>query len=83
MRRKRVSNILREVKAKPCLDCGKSYPFYVMDLDHRPGERKLFNLAHAHFAGKPVPLVEAEIAKCDVVCANCHRERTYQRLSKT
>jgi len=25
-------------------------------------------------------LIDAEIAKCDIVCSNCHRERTHKRL---
>jgi hypothetical protein len=51
-----------------------------MDFDHRPGETKCFNLSIA--AGQTRlswEKMEAEIAKCDVVCANCHRERTHQR----
>lgn len=73
---------LTEVKSVPCMDCGLRYPYYVMDLDHREGEEKLAN---------PSDLVnclswkkmKAEVAKCDVVCSNCHRERTYQRASSS
>jgi hypothetical protein len=52
----------------------------VMDFDHREGEEKCFNLSIA--AGQTRlswAKMLAEIAKCDVVCANCHRERTHQR----
>jgi hypothetical protein len=75
-----IRGLVRAAKAKPCADCGKSYPYYVMEFDHREGEKKSFNIAAVmgpHRVGK-TRLLE-EIAKCDVVCANCHRERTYQR----
>jgi len=64
----------------PCKDCGERYPPYVLDFDHREGETKLFNIADlgAH-CWMSVEDLETEIAKCDVVCANCHRERTHQR----
>ncbi|HTU89718.1 MAG TPA: hypothetical protein VMF69_06445 [Gemmataceae bacterium] len=71
-----IRDLLRAAKVKPCTDCGKSFPFYVMEFDHREGEKKSFNIAD-HRVGKARLI--AEIAKCDVVCANCHRERTYQR----
>lgn len=72
--------ILREAKAKPCADCGQSYPPYVMDFDHREGEEKLFNVSSLnHHRWTAVNQLLAEIAKCDLVCANCHRERTHQR----
>jgi hypothetical protein len=52
-----------------------------MDFDHRKGEKKKGNLsqlvADGYLCG---PSLDAEVAKCDVVCANCHRERTYRRL---
>lgn len=67
--------ILNALKAKPCADCNKQYPPYVMDFDHRSGKK--FGLAGK--AWKPLPELLEEAAKCDVVCANCHRERTYQR----
>lgn len=67
---------IREAKNKPCMDCGKSYPAYVMDFDHL-GE-KLFNIGSA-VRERIVSLeaIQLEIAKCDVVCSNCHRERTF------
>lgn len=70
---------IREVKATtPCADCGRTFHYCVMDFDHRDGETKLFNVSSAWLrAGRQ--RVEDEIAKCDVVCANCHRLRTHTR----
>lgn len=62
----------------PCADCGQTFPPYVMDFDHRPGEEKSFGLAFAA-SGRSAVEVQAELAKCDVVCANCHRIRTHER----
>jgi hypothetical protein len=73
----RKMDLVRKAKERPCTDCKISYPYYVMDLDHRPDEEKLFNLGYA--ARCSYERVIAEIAKCDPVCANCHRERTHKR----
>jgi hypothetical protein len=46
-----------------------------MDFDHKPGFEKVKNVSQANtFA-----MVESEMAKCDLVCANCHRIRTWNR----
>jgi hypothetical protein len=51
-----------------------------MDFDHRPGEKKLFAMGSAGVQVRvSLEGLLAEIAKCDVVCANCHRIRTYHR----
>ena len=63
-------------KDVPCADCKKRYPPYVMDFDHRDPAQKSFPVSHG-MRGKPLDQILAEIAKCDVVCANCHRERTW------
>lgn len=67
-----------ELKSNPCTDCGVSYPHYVMQWDHI-GTDKIANVGKlARSASKERVL--AEIAKCELVCANCHAERTWQRL---
>jgi hypothetical protein len=70
---------IAELKSAPCTDCGGRFPTCCMDFDHRRGEVKANNVgsmvAH-HYARE---LIEAEIAKCDLVCANCHRVRTRDR----
>ena len=68
---------LASLKNKPCVDCGKRYPPYVMDFDHVRG-KKLFNIGR-DLKNRARKILLAEIAKCDLVCANCHRERTSQR----
>lgn len=70
----RKSNIVKRAKSVPCSDCGDEYPWFVMDLDHVRGEKK-FVLSQAHCYSDEEIL--AEIEKCDVVCANCHRFRTF------
>ncbi len=76
VRRKEKSRKFRAAhKAVPCADCGIEYPSYVMDFDHRDPTEKLFNIATAWNRSREVTLTEMD--KCDVVCANCHRERTH------
>jgi len=69
--------LVLEAKSRPCADCGIQYPYYVMDFDHKDGRLKEFALNTVHRVTKRAIL--REIAKCDVVCANCHRERTHRR----
>lgn len=70
--------LIRRVKSRPCADCGVQYPYYVMDFDHRDGETKIFGLNAVN--RMTLPGILREIEKCDVVCANCHRERTHRRM---
>ena len=64
-------------EGKPCTDCGGTFHIAAMEWDHVPGRGpKLFELGRGdHSLAK----VQAEIAKCDLVCANCHRVRTWDR----
>lgn len=65
---------------KPCMDCGKKYPPYVMDFDHRENEKKELLVSKVGAYGMPALL--REIQKCDVVCSNCHRIRTHDRKER-
>ena len=74
--RLRLRQEVAELKSNPCLDCGETHPHWAMDFDHRKGEEKLFNVGYGvnrYSRG----VVLREIAKCDLVCALCHRYRTY------
>lgn len=69
-------------KSGPCLDCGQTYPPFVMDFDHRDPAEKSFSISQAVRGGMSEAAwdrVETEIAKCDLVCANCHRIRTHSK----
>lgn len=77
-RKERVKEFIRELKNKPCMDCGIFYPYYVMDFDHRDSNKE-FGINTAARAGFSIKRIKLEISKCDLVCANCHRERTYKR----
>lgn len=77
---------LQALKNVPCKDCGKKYPYYVMDFDHARGKKEIWmslggvrdkKFRNANNVGMKTIVKEAE--KCDVVCSNCHRERTFQR----
>jgi len=73
------------------MDCGGAFPVVCMDFDHRDGEEKHPRLTHRENGYKRCPIsmtalatqslraFKAEVDKCDVVCANCHRLRTERR----
>lgn len=75
--KERMRTLLRWLKDQPCMDCTHSYPQCAMDFDHRPGEKKLFTLSQG--VNRSLRQLAEELAKCDVVCANCHRIRTAAR----
>lgn len=75
-------------KGRGCSDCGYSKTADALDLDHLPGTVKLFTISQATSStrgfGRDLTwkILWDEVAKCDVVCANCHRERTqFRRLN--
>lgn len=72
----RVEYLVELREKTPCMDCGKNFPYYIMDFDHREAkpEKRVTTLV-----GSSWKRMLEEIEKCDIVCANCHRVRTWQR----
>jgi hypothetical protein len=64
----------------PCVACGESDPI-VLEFDHVRGV-KTANVALMVSRGYRLWRVQAEIAKCEVRCANCHRRVTHQRRKR-
>jgi len=78
--RRKIRAFLNEQKNRPCKDCRKKYDPVCMDFDHVRG-KKIFALREVYSKRYAHEKVVREIAKCDVVCANCHRLRTKKRRS--
>lgn len=57
------------------MDCKGKFNPWQMEWDHRNPEQKVFNISsHPGFKD-----FKKELAKCDLVCANCHKNRTHSR----
>lgn len=78
-RRDELAEIVRKAKDGACTDCRVPYPHYVMQFDHLRPETKLFNIAQWSDLLPSKERLQEELAKCELVCANCHAERTWQR----
>jgi hypothetical protein len=70
----KARELIAAAKNQPCADCGGTFPLVCMDFDHRDPALKSFTIAQGLQRSHEALL--AEIAKCDVVCSNCHRLRT-------
>ena len=68
------------LKRSPCADCGQRFHPVCMDFDHRPDEEKLGGISVMVYGC--LERLVTELAKCDLVCSNCHRMRTYGRESE-
>lgn len=75
-KRARLHQMVIEAKCVPCADCTRTFPFYVMDFDHRDPSAKDANISRIVVRGS-LRQLQDELAKCDVVCANCHRVRSF------
>jgi hypothetical protein len=76
-----IQFVIELKRGKPCMDCGCDYPHYVMDFDHVKGEKEI-NVSFAARLGWSKKRILKEVAKCELVCANCHRERTHGSVAQ-
>lgn len=78
-KRRRIDGrrIIETAKDRPCADCGQRFHFSAMDFDHLDSSRKIRSIASMATCRRE--RIVDEMAKCDVVCANCHRVRTWKR----
>lgn len=65
---------LDSLKAKPCADCGGEFPAYCMDWHHE-GDKTEYGDGSAFKWNWSRRRILAEIAKCVLLCAICHRRR--------
>lgn len=63
------------LKDRPCDACGQKFHPVCMDWHHRDENAKAFNIASGFRFAKARILEET--AKCDLLCACCHRMVTY------
>lgn len=75
----RLYALLDRYRSQPCKDCGLAFPPYVMDFDHRDGTTKVMCVTTMAARNFGRDKILAEISKCDVICASCHKARTYKR----
>jgi transposase len=74
-----IKRYIQEYKqGKKCTDCREEYPYFVLDFDHLAD--KSFNVSKHRLHTTSLDVIKAEIEKCEIVCANCHRMRTFARL---
>lgn len=79
-RKKLFREELNQLKKVPCFDCKIRHPPWVMQFDHLPGHKKLCMISTGLSEGiGGMKAVLAETKKCEIVCSNCHAERTHKR----
>ena len=72
-----VISYVRTLKeSTPCADCGKFYAWCVMDFDHVSGQKES-NISTMISNSVGLSKIKKEIEKCEIVCSNCHRIRTF------
>jgi transposase len=77
-KRGEIKKLIQEIKQKnPCVDCKENYPYWMMDFDHLGN--KTFDISKSHYYTQDIDVIKLEIKKCEIVCANCHRNRTHMR----
>lgn len=77
-RQRAIKHRLVEYKGGKCEKCGYDKCEGALDFHHRNPEEKDFSLAQIHLSDKiTMEMLFREVDKCDLLCANCHREEHY------
>jgi len=68
------SDLIRSLKNKPCSKCGEKLPPYVLDYHHVGDKSDSVSSLYE----KSPERIRAEIEKCELMCANCHRDESQE-----
>lgn len=80
VRRERADRFIYEyLSYQKCVDCGE-YDLAVLTFDHVRGKKKK-DVSQMASEGYSIEAILEEIAKCEVVCSNCHMRREQKRRS--
>lgn len=80
-RKERNRVLVQEYKrSHSCIACGESEPC-CLDFHHRDPTQKDFVIGASYTRSIGIGRIKAEIAKCDILCANCHRKFHYGVLA--
>lgn len=71
------SVLARYKTVKGCVDCGYRGHHSALEFDHLPEFEKNRTVASMMYSSWDV--IKAELAKCEILCSNCHSIRTYTR----
>ena len=83
MRRDAARDWMDSLKeGQPCADCGAIFAPFIMHWDHLPGHLKVDEIGSMISSARRARILE-EVAKCELVCANCHVMRTVRRARRT
>jgi len=74
---KRNTRVMQSHLAQPCVDCNLTWHPLVMTFDHVDRSTKVTEPSKLRTA--PPAVFDEEVAKCEVVCRNCHQIREYLR----
>lgn len=73
----KARKIINIIKDAPCGDCGDKIEWYQMEFDHiGPKTNTICNMVNRC---EDIEIILLEISQCELVCGNCHKERTYLR----
>lgn len=79
IKRLNYKDLINKIKDAPCKDCKIKYNPWQMDFDHI-NDNKISSIASMIGNKSPFNKILEEIKKCELVCANCHRDRTHKRM---
>jgi hypothetical protein len=75
------ADLLDQLRDVPCLECGGRFAPCAMEFDHRDPTTKIATVTRM-ISNATWKRIAAEIDKCDIVCSNCHRLRTFERRQR-
>ncbi len=73
-KRERMLFILKYLKEHHCIGCGEDNPI-LLDFNHIRGKKTLEISYLVQYVYSYKRIVD-EMAKCEVLCSNCHRKKT-------
>ena len=75
IKRNYIRTILIQARGGKCQICGYCKSYQALEFHHRDPKTKKIKLSGINLTTYPWSFLIVELAKCDLLCANCHAEK--------